>query len=195
MRSLSHASARQTGASMMEILVTLVILLIGLLGLAGLMVQSQRAETESYQRAQALILMQDMAGRINTNRAAANCYAFTTDTANGLPYLGTGAASPPACGIGTVQAYTLANNDLNAWNQLLLGSTESQGSNNIGGLIGARGCVSYNATSGVYLISVAWQGLGKTLAPVASLTCGKGLYGDEAMRRVVSMTLQIAKLQ
>lgn len=195
MRRHPQQNRRPAGTSMLEVLVTLVILLVGLLGLAGLMVQSQRAETESYQRAQALILLQDMAGRINANRTAANCYAITTDPVNGAPYLGTGAAAPPPCSLGTVEAYSLANNDLAAWNQLLVGSAESMGATNVGGLIGARGCVSYNATTGVYLISVAWQGLGKTLAPGAGLGCGKGLYGDEAQRRVVSMTLQVANLQ
>ncbi|MFJ1257019.1 hypothetical protein [Cupriavidus sp. CuC1] len=73
---------------------------------------SQRAEIESYQRAQALILLQDMAERINANRSAAGCYAITTDTVNGLPYLGTGAAAALPCALGTVQAYTLANSDL-----------------------------------------------------------------------------------
>ncbi|MGE5027346.1 MAG: prepilin-type N-terminal cleavage/methylation domain-containing protein, partial [Betaproteobacteria bacterium] len=55
----THPSYRNAGFSMIEILVTLVILLIGLLGLAGLITRSQQAEMESYQRAQALILLQD----------------------------------------------------------------------------------------------------------------------------------------
>ena len=42
---------RQEGFSMIEVLVTMVILMLGLLGLAGLMIASQRAEVEAYQRA------------------------------------------------------------------------------------------------------------------------------------------------
>ncbi|MFJ1257020.1 hypothetical protein [Cupriavidus sp. CuC1] len=61
-------------------------------------------------------------------------------------------------------------------------------------MIGARGCVSFDAASGIYLVSVAWQGKGKTAAPTAGLGRGKGLNGDEALRRVVSTTLQIANL-
>ena len=61
----------------------MIILLVGLLGLAALMTNSQKAEAESYQRAQALLLLQDMVGRINANRAVAGCYAVTTDASTG----------------------------------------------------------------------------------------------------------------
>lgn len=183
----------QSGFSMIEVLITLVILLLGLLGLVGLMLVSQRTEMESYERAQALILLQDMVGRINTNRTAASCYAITTDTTNGAPYLGVGSTVVPACSVSTVQAYTLANSDLTAWSNLLIGQSEKLGTANTGAMIGARGCISNTATD-TYLISVAWQGKGQTAAPVSSLGCGKGLYGDETQRRVVSVSLQIANL-
>ena len=110
---------RQSGFSMIEVLVTLIILLVGLLGLAGLMMQSQRSEMESYQRVQALILLQQMAGRINANRlAGAPCYAYTSSTvANpypGSPYVGntSALASPAAPALATsvtVPSCTSAN--------------------------------------------------------------------------------------
>ena len=187
-------SRNQTGFSMIEVLVTLVILMLGLLGLVGMMLLSQRSEMESYQRAQALILLQDMVGRINANRTAASCYAITTDTVNGAPYLGVDSTVTPACSAGTVEAYTLANNDLTAWNNLLIGTSEKIGTTSLGAMIGARGCISLDATTGTYLVSVAWQGKGQTAAPASGLGCGKGLYGDDTMRRVVSVPLQIANL-
>jgi len=225
--------ARQNGFSMVEVLVTLVILLVGLLGLAGVMVQGQRSEVESYQRVQALILLQDMAARINANRNAATCYAYTTNTTNGTPYLGTtgtGVKATPvpatACtsaaiialystisvATATLQA-TTAVNDMNAWHNTLLGASETSSGANVGAMVGARGCVSYNSTAtpanggpllnpvngaqipgtGVYTISVAWQGLGNTA--IATPNCGQGLYGaSDAMRRVVSLTIRIASL-
>lgn len=192
-RTLPRARASQ-GFGLMEALVTLIILLLGLLGLVSLMLASQRAEAESYQRAQALILLQDMVERINANRAAAGCYAITTDMANGAPYLGVGAGAQPPCSLGSVQAYTLANSDIAAWSRLLAGASETSGTSNVGAMTGARGCVSFNAVSNAYTVSVAWQGRNKTAAPVAGLPCGKGLYGDESQRRVVSTTLQIANL-
>ena len=184
----------QAGFSMIEVMVSLVILLLGLLGLVGLIVTSQRAETESYQRSQALLLLQDMVGRINTNRRVTTCYAITTDTVNGVPYLGQGSTVMPSCGFGTIQANTLAASDLTAWNSLLTGTAETLSGSNLGAMVGARGCVSFDTTTGIYLVSVAWQGIATTAAPAAGFTCGKGLYGDESLRRIVSMNVQIANL-
>ncbi|AQV92778.1 type IV pilus modification protein PilV [Cupriavidus necator] len=190
LRSFQH----RHGFGLIEALVTLIILLLGLLGLAGLMLTTQRAEAGAYQRAQALILLQDMVERINANRTAAGCYAITTDTVNGAPYLGIGAGTIPPCSLGTLQAYTLAASDLAAWSNLLAGAAEAQGTSNVGAMIGARGCISFDPVAGVYLVSVAWQGKVQTSAPASGLTCGKGLYGNETLRRVVSATLQIANL-
>ena len=93
MGSVSGASLQklQCGASMIEVLVTTVILAIGLLGLAGLQSRLGLSEMESYQRAQALVLLQDMANRIATNRADAANYV-------------TGAASPWPDGAGECPA-------------------------------------------------------------------------------------------
>jgi type IV pilus assembly protein PilV len=198
LKPLNH----QAGFSMIEVLVTLVILLVGLLGLAGMMMQSQRSEMESYQRVQALILLQDMVGRINTNRKAAPCYAITTVATDGSPYLGNSSTiSPPVCDAATAvgsttDQQTRAVQDMTEWNDLLLGAAEvttSGTTTNIGSMIGARGCVSYDATTGIYLVSVAWQGMGKTTAPPAAWNCATGKYGAEAdgLRRVVGLTLKI----
>lgn len=206
-------SLRKNGFSLVEVLVSMIILLVGLLGLAGLMVQSQRSEMESYQRAQALILLQDMAGRISANRNVASCYTFTTAT-NGA-YLGTAqtAALPVTCTVGTVTPtpaqVTQLNVDLDAWNKLLQGASETYTDNatlaisNIGALAGARGCIYYDATqavkdrngnyltgSGDYVIAIAWQGLNDTFAPpggTPALNCGQNQYGAETKRRIVSL--------
>ncbi|MDB5757693.1 MAG: type pilus modification protein PilV [Burkholderia sp.] len=181
------------GFGMIEVLVTLFILLTGLLGLVKLMLVSQHGEMESYQRAQALVLLHDMAGRIDANRTVANCYAIS-DAVAGTSYMGSGSSALPGCALGSVEAYTLANSDLLAWDNLLKGAAETVGSARLGAMIGARGCVSRDPASGVYLVSVAWQGIGSSAAPVSGLACGKGLYGTETQRRIVSTTLQIANL-
>ena len=186
----------QCGFGMIEVLVTLVILMLGLLGLAGTMTQSQRSEMESYQRVQALILLQDMADRLNANRKVASCYAFTTDATSGTPYLGTQSSiTTPTCTAGTAAQQATAIQDMQAWSSLLQGAAEVSSSNdNVGAMAGARGCVTYDSTSDSYQVSIAWQGVGKTAAPPATWTCGKGLYGDEKQRRVVSVTLKIGNL-
>ena len=190
---------RAAGFSMVEILVTLVIVMIGLLGLLGVQARSHQAELESYQRAQALVLMQDMVDRMNGNRQgnSTQCYAITTDTANGTPYLGTGSSTPTctAWGVAATQAKAVA--DLIAWDNLLKGAAETDGGS-VGAMIGARGCISGSAATRTYQVSVAWQGIIPTGAPLDAngnvLTCGTGLYGNENLRRVVSTTVRIANL-
>ncbi len=163
MRSNPRFQRRARGFGLMEALVTLIILLLGLLGLVSLMLASQRAEAESYQRAQALILLQDMVERINGNRSAAGCYAVTIDPANGVPYLGIGAGALPPCSLGTVQAYTLANSDLAAWSGLLAGASELSGTSNVGAMV-APGDVSASTRYRTSM-SYPWPGRARTRPP------------------------------
>ncbi len=181
------------GFSMIEVLVTIVILLVGLLGLAALHGRANTAEMESYQRSQALILLSDMMNRINANRK------FTMDYVDGsAPYVG-GTGNLTDCA-----GLTGVTLDLCQWGNMLEGAAESNAGANIGAMIGARGCITYDAGTDAYTVSVAWQGLVQTAAPAD--VCGKGQYdngkdenkngeddGDEH-RRVVSATLRIADL-
>ena len=181
-RGIALRQAQGQGFSMVEVLVTIVILTIGLLGLAGLQGRASTAQMESYQRSQALILLKDMADRLNANRTNAVSY---------LAALGTGAACPAA-------GSSVASNDLSQWCNALTGAAEAQsGVGNVGAMIGARGCITQTVApaSGVasqYLVAVAWQGLNSTAAP--AITCGSGLYGNEALRRVVALPVNIADL-
>jgi len=189
----------ERGFTMLEVLVSLVILVFGLLGMIGLQARAQVATFESYQRGQALILVQDMADRVATNRQAAGCYGITTNTTSGTPYLGSGYTGTPACtaAVGTAATRTLADDDLQAWDRGLKGAAEVSGTDKIGGVIGARGCVSFDAPTNSYRVAVAWQGMAATVAPTAgdaAATCSKNLYGTETQRREVSVTVRIASL-
>ena len=173
------------GFSLIEVLVTIVILTIGLLGLAGLQFRALTSQMESYQRSQALILLKDMADRIDNNRVNAASYVTTTP-------LGTGSASCTATGAGSA-------GDLCEWSNALLGAAElDSAGNKVGAMIGARGCVSQIVAPAIgvpaqYVISVAWQGLNNTAIP--AVPCGLNSYGNEALRRVVSLPLSIATLK
>ena len=180
---------------MIEVLVTLVILVFGLLGLAGLQTRAQVAETESYQRTQALVLVRDMADRLSANRSAAlaNANAYIVPTTAPLGNGSTVDCSAPG---------TLAEEDLCNWNAALIGASESAGgacdtttgANCIGAMIGARGCITSIAAN-TYLIQVVWQGLAKTGAPPASVTCGQGLYdAADLTRRAVTTVVQLGTL-
>lgn len=186
--------SRARGFALIEALIAVAVLSVGLLGLAKLQVSSQRLAMESYQRAQAVILLQDMLARMNANRGAAPCYAVTTNAADGAPWLGNGFAGTIACTNGTPAQQAVAVNDLTQWDQLLKGAAESAGGTSVGAMILARGCISYDVTKNEYLVTVVWQGLVATAAPPAGLTCAKNNYNDEAQRRAISSVVRFAEL-
>ncbi len=198
MRDLHSSFKRERGFTLLEVLVSLVILVFGLLGIIGMQAFTQVATFESYQRGQALILVQDMADRIATNRGAAGCYAITTDTANGAPFAGTSAALPICvAAVGTTATRQVANDDLAAWHGALKGAAEQLGVASVGAVLGARGCISFNAATNSYRVAVAWQGMAATVKPTAGdslATCGLNQYGTEPQRREVSVTVRIANL-
>jgi type IV pilus assembly protein PilV len=184
------ASRRQAGFSLVEVLVTMLIVAFGLLGLAALQMRLQTAEMESYQRAQALVLLSDMSERLAANNSNAASYASTSA-------LGTGDAQPTSCA--SLAAGSVAR-DQCEWSNELKGSAETKGGSSIGAMIGARGCVSQvqapDSSSGVclpgvYRVVVAWQGLIKTAAPPSSVTCGQNLYGNESYRRVLTTLVTV----
>jgi type IV pilus assembly protein PilV len=193
---MNSQRAKNRGSSLIEILVTLIIVAIGLLGLAATQAAMQTADVESYQRSQALVLIDDMLDRINANRYAAQCYAVTPATASS-PFLGaagSGHLGTPACALGsvTVEQLAQANSDLQEWNDLLNGAAEARGGSDIGAMAGARGCVTFDGVTGTYTIVVSWQGRSDTFAP--TISCANGLYGAETQRRAVWLTLSIADL-
>lgn len=182
------APAAQAGTTLIEVLVTVVILSFGLLGIAAFQAKAQVGSMEAYQRAQAVILMEDMHARMTATPALATAYVTTG--------VGTGDA-PANCSLEA----TRAARDKCEWSQALRGTAEQSGTSSVGAMTGARGCITQVVApdntagacqQGIYIISVAWQGLHKTKAPSAARACGKDKYGDEGLRRVVSTRVAIA---
>jgi type IV pilus assembly protein PilV len=171
---------RQSGFSMIEILITIAILMVGLLGLAGLQTQVAAAEFEAYQRAQALVLVQEMADRITTNKRNAASYVVEDLAISGVE---------EKC-----DGLTDFKRDLCEFNNMLVGAAEkkNEGGQSVGAMIGARACIT-NPAPNVYVITVAWQGIRTTVVPVEK--CGAGGYGpDDRKRRTVSFPIRVATL-
>ncbi len=173
----------QGGFLLIEVLVTIVILAFGILGLAGLQTRMQAAEVESYQRSQALIILDDMIARINANRANAASYVTASPA-------GTGDTQPADC---TTLAFGEAR-DLCEWSHELKGVGEQAGGSNAGAMLGGRGCIEQiaGASPPAFRVTVAWQGLQSTVAP--SLSCGAASYGDDSYRRAIAKTVAIGSL-
>lgn len=176
---------------MIEVLVTIVIIAFGLLGIAGLQVRLQVSEMESYQRSQALLLLNDMANRIATNRNNIAAYVIPATSP-----LGAGMACPSTIG-------TVVQRDLREWCNALQGAGETTdaGVTKVGAMVGGRGCIE-NVDGSDYLITVAWQGLTPIAAPPASVACGAASYNGAAgsncvndlCRRTVTTLVRIANL-
>lgn len=179
---------RQSGTSLLEVLMTIVILAFGLLGLAKLQSKIQLAELESYQRVQATLLAADISERINANRDQAASYVSTAA-------FGTDDSQPADC----TSLAVGAPRDLCEWSHALKGAAEKKGTSNVGAMIGARGCITEiqakNPATGVcapgiYQVTVAWQGMHPTISPKDS--CGENAYGaDESMRRTLSTQVSV----
>lgn len=184
-------SVVQRGISMIEVLVTIVIIAFGLLGLAGLLSRLQVSEMESYQRAQALLLLEDMGGRIAANGNGADAYLVAVDSPLGAGMSG-------GC---PTSSSTAVQVDLKEWCEALLGAAEVRNASKVGALVGGRGCVE-SLGSGEYLITVAWQGMVPLTAPPAGAACGKNLYNgatgsacrNDLCRRTVTTVVRIPAL-
>ena len=179
---------RQGGVTLVEVLITMVVVAFGLLGLAAFQAKAQVGSIESYQRAQAAVLLQDMQSRLAGN--SANAADYVTDGA-----IGTGDdLDQDACAGATGSA-----RDLCEWSAALKGAAERrEDGNNAGAMQDARGCITEVrpmndspgvCTPAVYLVTVAWQGLHATRAPAQE--CGRGLYGDDTNRRAVSVRVAV----
>lgn len=181
---------RQGGTSLLEVLITIVILAFGMLGLAGLQSKIQQAEMESFQRAQAMLLLSDMTQRISANGTNAASYVVASTP------LGTGDDQPTDCTDSSID--TVPKRDICEWSNALKGAGEKTNSTNTGAMLGGRGCITQVQAPdpapgvclpGVYRVTVVWQGINPTTAP--SLTCGQGSYDPDTTRRAISSQITV----
>jgi len=103
---------KQSGFTLLEVLVAVLVLSIGLLGLAGLLASSIRNNQSAYQRTQATWLAYDIVDRMRVNRPAAlasdydttlgtpaNCAANPTLSGSMAAHELTGSKTLPACAL------------------------------------------------------------------------------------------------
>lgn len=172
----------QQGFSMIEVLITLIVVTFGLLGMANFAARATAASVEASQRARASTLLQDMAGRLSSNKQAAA--ADNYNTAEAL-----GADAMPDCD----DLPTTAGRDQCEWNNLLAGTNETAANGSAPALT-FRGCITRaNPADPVFVITVAWATSLPGVPPADG--CGLGAFGeDESLRRTLRTVVRVATL-
>lgn len=177
------------GFALIEVIVTMVLVAFGLLGLAGLVSRSFVAEVEATQRTQALMLLHDMASRIEANRRE------VADYVTGDVSLGYSVGEQNCGGLATTP-----ERDRCEWNNLLVGVSNQVDARNAGVLPRAVGCIhEIDAFNRIYAVTIAWQGINEASAPSADLNfmpaaCGRDFYGNETQRRLITLPVRLANL-
>lgn len=99
---------KQSGFTLLEVLVAILVLSIGLLGLAGLLASGMRNNLSALHRTQATWAAYDMIDRMRANRVAALAGNYNTAM-----------AAAAACSAAVADAGTMVGNDIANWkNQL-----------------------------------------------------------------------------
>lgn len=179
---MKYGNSRQQGVALVEVLVSLLLCAFGLLGFVALQARATSAEFEALQRSQALVLVDDMVARLNANRLQAEDYVSAD-------LIGTGDLEDCA-------GLTGAELDLCEWGNLLRGSAETRGGNQVGAMTSARGCITKAPNSEArYIVAVAWVGNDATGGPTSECGQGDDAFPDEKLRRVVSTSVCIGWLR
>ena len=130
--------SRQTGFSLLEVLIAIVITSIGLLGLAAMQATGLRNNHSAYQRSQATVLAYDIADRMRSN--ASSMISYVAPVEEGTPEVDlSGCVSTSGC-----SATLLAQNDIAEWNADLVAALPD-------------GAGSIALAGGIYTISVTWD--------------------------------------
>lgn len=180
------ATVAQCGFSLLEVIITMAILAVGLLGLAGMQARALNAEADSFSRAQAMMLANEMADRMNANLAEVKT---STTPATGYNQqssgsvkmeFGTGYNNDCITAVNntpTLQAgccadkSSIAARDLCEWDLSLKGIGEAVGTSKVGGMSAARACVFNTGAANEFQIEVVWQGRDIGTAPSGN-SCG-----------------------
>jgi type IV pilus assembly protein PilV len=147
---------RQSGFTLLEVLIALVVLAVGLLGLAGLQTFGLRYSHESYERTQANLLMYDVLDRMRANPATAltdgyNMTLSSTDTA----------PTATACST-TCDGNALRNYDRLRWWRMMVGDNSlAPPTPPIRGLFltdaNTQLVIARDAATNIFTVTVQWQ--------------------------------------
>lgn len=146
--------SKSKGMTFIEVLVALFVMVTGILGAVALQATAKKGSFDAMQRSVASALAQDILERIRSNDpdpAIIETYEGTYGAAlNAVPANrcdNNAVACTPA---------QMVTNDLYEWEMMLMGADVKKGSANVGGLVGARGCITHQ--NNALTVVVSWQG-------------------------------------
>jgi len=183
---------RQSGFSLLELLVALVVFSIGLLAVAGLQTVSKQANYEGLQRTTAAQVASGLLEDMRMNGDAIDIYRTALEIGGGSR----GAEPVPNCRTGAeCNSAQKAVYDLWFWEQAIDGNLETSGGAGTGGLMLPTMCIDGPAVGGpgIYRVSIVWRGTASIRNSVNN-PCGAatGNYGaSNEFRRIVQMPTYI----
>ncbi|MCZ6829969.1 MAG: type IV pilus modification protein PilV [Gammaproteobacteria bacterium] len=144
----SQLASRQTGFTLIEVLIAGLVLSVGVLGVAGLQVTALKNLQSSQSSGVAAMLANDIADRmwVNQVQALANAYNHTVAP-----------VGPSDCVAGTCTTAELADFDINDWQQHIVGYTLPDTTVIPGLLPSGSGTVAQIGASRSYLITLRWD--------------------------------------
>lgn len=175
----TYKTKRQSGVTLIEVLIALLIFAVGLLGMTAMQLGAKRSSYEATQQSIATSLSRDIFARMRSNPRALTAYVVA-ELGNAAVAAGTN------CNTATCTPAQLAARDLYEWNELLKGASEQvviAGTPvNTGGLVDYRACIT--DTAGFVVVAISWKGISDMTNPTTS-TCGQpsGLYGGAHEKR------------
>lgn len=183
------SQTRQSGFSLIELLVAVVVFSVGLLAVAGLQTVSKSANYEGIQRTTASHIAYGLLEDMRSNGSGIAQYL-------GSPALGGGAiANEPLPSCSSIAAECTgvqkAAHDLWFWESVVDGSQESSAAGASGGIVSPTMCINgpVGGGPGVYVVTIVWRGsVAMNSAVINQCGAGSGKYGDsDEFRRVVSV--------
>ena len=185
---MTKGTRKQTGFSLLEMLVALVIFSIGMLAVAGLQTVSKQANYEGLQRTTASQIAYGLLEDIRTNGDALNVYRTAGEIGSGRR----GAEPAPSCRDGAeCTAAQKAVHDLWFWEQALDGTMETSGGAGTGGLVMPTLCIDGPAVggAGIYRVTIVWRGTASiNNANVNPCGSASGNYGGNLeFRRIIEI--------
>lgn len=151
------AMNKNTGFTLIEVLIAMLVLGVGLLGLAGLQATSLSSSQSAYNRSQATELAYDLADRMRANMAEVTASPSTYTTINPT------AAAPQADCLAVSTTCTtakMAQNDLYQWNCAVAGVCQNNTPPIAAALPGGVGTIMVTPTVvggvNVYTITIRW---------------------------------------